>query len=605
MRAPGHGYLKVPFARCGDGVARHITAVPTLSIGPFTCVDCGEGLTLRRPRQKRPHFAHRPDSLCGETALHSYAKELLERERTITLPSLVLQEEGISKIVFKGGVYEFETVSPEHKVETFQPDAVVTYRVTELAIEFLVSHAVDPEKRKKVLERNLSMVEIDLSGVRAGQLSADELDHAILHSSPRSWIHHRRRAAAVRELADEVGAKRVERGRRLKWHIEKRARPTYPSDWKDEASGSVEQAGLARLVGLDVECGHWFTVSRAIWQAHALEAHVIAPSRQFTPGGHGIPVKGEWPNEHSLVSKLPAWMIRSDLSRYKAERLTEAGYDRASYGSPDHAVWSYFVALARRGQAVIWSSEEKSFFIEPELHGRLHRRVELHRLVTKLLTAVEHPDPERGYLRWASGYQAGDSTPAELVEAGEEPYLALRCRILAIEAMLPSYSRKVTNDLCGLPLEPIRDRNLAAIAADEEARIRKENEAAETRRRHIRRQAEQMLGQDAGDWLARQVPPSGASVIDFAGTGDDALLQAERWLATAAKHRREAIIAAERVAGLRAELSSAAQKAFLDPAKADLFLNTGQPTIGGRHPIDFCDSEEALKFLRSLLPKRR
>lgn len=192
-RAPGHGYLKVPFARCGDGGARHVTAVSALSIGPFTCLDCGESLTLRRPRDKRRHFAHRPDSLCaGETALHRYAKELLERERTLNLPPLVLQEEGISKTVFKGGVYEFETVSPEHKLDTFQPDAIVTYRGKELAIEFLATHAVDVRKREKVLKRDLSMVEIDLSGVRAGQLSAEELDHAILHSSPRKWIHHRR-----------------------------------------------------------------------------------------------------------------------------------------------------------------------------------------------------------------------------------------------------------------------------------------------------------------------------------------------------------------------------------------------------------------------------
>lgn len=94
-------------------------------------------------------------------------------------------------------------------------------------------------------------------------------------------------------------------------------------------------------------------------------------------------------------------------------------------------------------------------------------------------------------------------------------------------------------------------------------------------------------------------------MIDLAGTSDMALLQAENWLAAAAKHRREAIAAAERVAGLRAELTSAAQKAFSDPTRADLFLKTGQPLIGGRHPIDFCDSKDALKLLLTLLPKRR
>lgn len=188
----GHGLLKVPFARCGDGVARHVSAVLGSDRGPFRCLDCGEVLTPRRPIDKRRHFAHRPDSRCtGETALHRYAKELLAVARTLTLPALMLEAERVRQTVFEAGVYAFDVVLPEHRIGTFQPDALVRHQGFELAVEFLVNHAVDGEKRAKVRARDLSMVEIDLSGLKAGQMDGAALDEAILHKAPRRWIHHR------------------------------------------------------------------------------------------------------------------------------------------------------------------------------------------------------------------------------------------------------------------------------------------------------------------------------------------------------------------------------------------------------------------------------
>lgn len=605
-QSSANGYLKVPFARCADGVARHVTAVTGLPGGPFTCLDCQERLTLRRPANKRAHFAHLSDSLCtGETALHLYAKELLAQRRTLTLPALILQDEGLSEIVFKTGSYEFEQVLPERNLGTFQPDAIVLYKGAELAVEFLVSHAVDAEKRAKVLERNISMVEIDLSSVRAGSFSADELDHAILHAAPRRWIHHRGRAAAINKLEAQVATKRIERGRRLKWHIEKRVEGTYPEGWADEATVAVKQAELKHLVDIEVDCGHWFTVPRAIWQAHVLDLHVIKPSRMFAPGGRSIAVKGDWPHEQLLASKLPDWMMRTDLSNYPAKRLGEAGYDQWSYGSPSHAVWHYFAALQLRGEAVVWSREDQSFFIEPEIHGRLYRRVELPRSVTKLLGAVQHNDPETGYRRWASTYIARGATPAELIENGGHGYDDLVRKIAAIDAMLPSYSRNVVDDLCGLPLEPIRHRNLAAIAADAAERERKAREASYRRSTSLRRQAVQMLESDAAEWLGQQVEPAGVGIVEFASGSDDMLFKAERWLAAAADKRRQTISIAQHVAALRNELTQVAHRAFPSSALADLFLNSGQPKLGGRRPIDYCDSKQAFERLMLLLPKRR
>ena len=83
------------------------------------------------------------------------------------------------------------------------------------------------------------------------------------------------------------------------------------------------RTGLEALIGIDAEGGHWFTVSDRDWQAQALFEHVIRPSEQYSPGAK-LKVKGDYPNERDLSSKLPDWMIRTDLAAYPLKRLADA-----------------------------------------------------------------------------------------------------------------------------------------------------------------------------------------------------------------------------------------------------------------------------------------
>ena len=195
--------LRVPFARCADGVARHVSVASRSEHGPFICLGCGDTLALREPQKAKRHFAHKPGSICGgaETVLHCYAKELFLREKTLTLPDRKLTEEGLIEIVTKEGRWCFDSVNPELRLGDFQPDAVARWRDVELLVEFRVTHAVDETKQSKVKKHGVSMLEIDLSGLAAQDLPASELDHAILHSSPRRWIHHRKDAAGRERLA--------------------------------------------------------------------------------------------------------------------------------------------------------------------------------------------------------------------------------------------------------------------------------------------------------------------------------------------------------------------------------------------------------------------
>lgn len=601
----GQGLLKVPFARCSDGLARHVSAVTGLAQGPFHCLDCSEVLTLRQPINKRRHFAHRPDSLCtGETALHRYAKELLAAARTLTLPALILEEEGVRQTVFAAGTYDFEAVLPEHKIGTFQPDALVRYQGFELAVEYLVNHAVDAEKRAKVREHDISMVEIDLSGLKAGQMEGDVLDAAILHSAPRKWIHHRKTAAARRKLDAAVAKEKAERGSRLKGHIVRKRRASIPADWKHDAMAAVRRTGLEALVGIEAEGGHWFTVSDKDWQAEALFAHVIKPSEQYSPGAK-LKVKGDFPKERDLSSILPDWMIRTDLAAYPVKRLAEAGFSKESYGSPHGAVWSYLAALTMKGQAVFWVREDQCFYVETELQDLLHRRVELRRRVVKLLGAAKVEDIEAGYRQWARTYRSAGLSPFQLIESGGDNYRELGERLARLETMVSGYSPRVVDDLCGLPLEAIRDCNREAIAAAEAEKAAALEKAASERQRSIRLQAGQMLEGEAAAWLAQKVAGTETSFADYAREGDEALLRLERQLARDSDTRRKRIADERKAAQLRGQLSEAAKRAYPSEQLAALFLNSGHPKLQGSRPIDRCHSQQDLSFILGLMPKKR
>jgi hypothetical protein len=559
---------------------------------------------LRRPRNKRPHFAHRPDSQCaGETALHRYAKELLEQAKSLTLPELTLRQDGIEETVCHAGTHGFDSVVIERSLDTFQPDAIVTLKGVALAVEYRVTHAVDEVKRAKVRERGLSMIEIDLSGVRAGRLDSDGLDRTILHEAPRQWIFHRRQEAAAKKLSERAEAERAARGARLRGHIRRKVRPCYPTDWRDEARESVAEAGLSHLVGLEVECGHWFAVPARVWQAAVLDICVVGPSQSYSPGSE-VRIKGAPRNEDALANNLPPWMIRTDLSAYKLKKLEEAGYDRSSYGTPHSAVWHYLRELALRGEAVVWSGQRSSFLIEPGLHGRLHRRAELRRRVTQLLKKAGYQDPNSEYERWADIWRIGTETPRESIETGSEDYQTLSRALHAVESMA-NYHRKVADDLCGLPLEPLRDHVLQRLEEEAAAKSKKLADAVEQRRRWIKEAARAELEEAAAGWLAQIAEGEEVSWAGIAGESDDGLRKAERALAKAAKDRRLAKTREQELEGLRRELAQAARQRFPDPARANLFLNSAQHQLGGRRPIDYCDSRPALSHVLAILQKCR
>jgi hypothetical protein len=138
---------------------------------PFRCLGCGEELVPHLGRVRTPHFAHRPGSTCPltspETALHLDAKERLlalcaeafagrRRVRLLarcpgcrrTTP-LALEELG-------------DRAAAEGAVGLLRADVLVSSgERPALAVEILVTHAVEPEKEAALLAAGVPAVEVD------------------------------------------------------------------------------------------------------------------------------------------------------------------------------------------------------------------------------------------------------------------------------------------------------------------------------------------------------------------------------------------------------------------------------------------------------------
>ncbi|MCW1432158.1 hypothetical protein [Novosphingobium sp. JCM 18896] len=603
MRAPcpstwqARSGLKVPFARCRDGITRHVDRIIDRSLAPFICLGCDEELIRREPRRARNHFAHRSDTRCsGETVLHRYAKELLASAREFTFTPLILHQAGMQERVYEGGRFVLDAVSIEEDRTNFRPDAIVRIGERSFAIEFKVSNAVSEEKRLRVAETDLPMIEVDLNALRSGQVDADDLDESILHGATREWVHHPDLAEGRLRLQAQVDARSAERGRRLRYHIEKENWVQPPQDWYDDTMAAVADAGLGDLLDRRVDCAHWFRVAPRIWQAEILAVCVVAPSIQYSPGSR-LEIKGQWPQEQSLASRLPDWMVRTDLSYYRNKALEAAGYSTSSYGTPDTAIRDYLFDLSTAGGIVFWDRDEQAFFIEGELHGYLHRRHELRWKLRQILEAANAPQAEAVTERWMRKYNVSGQSPESVARQGGESYETLLQRIDNLRRMANArYESYVVDDLCGLSLQALRETRLREQEQREAKRLKELADVADARRVSLERDARQDLSDEAAEWLRSPSPDASKTILEWAGENDAQLQIAERQLGQAMRRRKARQAAAEAVEDYQRQLDIKVRAVISDPQRADLFLKAWRAT---------CDSPAALSAILAKLPKRR
>ena len=142
------------------------------------------------------HFAHRSNEDCEygyESSLHLAAKDILSRSEKMVIPPIYVEfpQSGKSKeLLYLKKEIPVDRVELEKRFDTIIPDIVVYSGDKYFFIEIYVTHPIDDEKLKKLKEKNISTIEIDLSKIKR-DISVEELSDILLKSSDRkSWKYN-------------------------------------------------------------------------------------------------------------------------------------------------------------------------------------------------------------------------------------------------------------------------------------------------------------------------------------------------------------------------------------------------------------------------------
>lgn len=176
------------------------------------CHACGEPLIARKGNIKKHHFAHKSGTECHygcQTSLHLMAKDILSKIKKIKLPALGILFDGAhkEKKVLPSKNIDIDYVELECKIGSIIPDVVVYVDGRPLCIEIFVTHEIDEEKRNKIFEQNLPVIEVDLSDLK-DNFNKDILEDIFINDSERKkWIYSPKQKEFIRKyqvIANEM-----------------------------------------------------------------------------------------------------------------------------------------------------------------------------------------------------------------------------------------------------------------------------------------------------------------------------------------------------------------------------------------------------------------
>lgn len=176
------------------------------------CPCCGAPLTARMGQINQWHFAHASRTNCSnisaqQTALHMLAKEIIEEEKELLFPALIVDKKDVLPIIdeklrqypVRGFSWEYfppKTISClsiqlERHISDIVPDIIIEVGSEKYLLEIAVTHFVDEEKKKKIKKIGLPLFEIDLSNFHKSNFNQHQLRNEILtNSKNRRWVYH-------------------------------------------------------------------------------------------------------------------------------------------------------------------------------------------------------------------------------------------------------------------------------------------------------------------------------------------------------------------------------------------------------------------------------
>lgn len=557
------------------------------------------------------HFAHHAQQdgrtcvSAGETALHKFAKRVLDERLEIALPTMVVEEHGDREVVVEAERRTFDRAILEMKDGQIVPDVVLVLRDRRLIVEFKVAHPCDEQKIARIRTMDIGAIEIDLSQYRDHVLS--EIGDQILYDAPRKWLHNPRELKAREKLADRV-KRRNEEKKKLVEHFRNAYRHRSPS--KAAGNGACETAarrqGLGDLINLPVDGAGCFTVPVAEWQSAVLLALIGDRKTPFrTRNGLAALNKKRWIDR-----------IFAHIADEIASEVSETGIP---FKSPIRAVGAYLRQLEQ--SSFVRSGHTETWHVLGALRGRIEdarelrdrpvkRKAEIQRRVSEMLAELPAEETASFIFEqwWAAelpdrGYSARDAAAFD-----EAKWRSFEHALMNITTQI-RFSPQHKPCLMGLPYDGELSRAIERKRVEEEERERAKEAKLEAdkaaRLEGLRDRAVRQIGEQAECWLTTPNAGTGGQSPLDAATSESGYNDAVCALADKVHENEKMQRARERKEKAVAELSAVAYSRYVDPVRADLWMRGKRHELGGKSPEEFVIDDITRQRCMELLPPKR
>lgn len=297
------------------------------------CPNCGERLQAKLPKTKEdftPRFAHHNADTCDyatETALHMKAKEIIEREKRMVIPSVVAYYNNLSKEVSPKREVSFDRVVLERRVGNVIPDILAYKEERPLMLEITITHGIDDDKFEKIEKLGISTLEIDLSDMDTDFDPEFLRDQIIDSIDNKFWVYNaveekekeslKKEYLLILKKEEEAQKKAEEKRKRLeKFHEEKRQgkaeriKKLLDSNYQEELRQTWEKAlssdpiwikaskgmnislhKVPEYINVEIPGEIVFGCDRRVWQAYIFYRYVNNKVKLFRDKTFPISVK--------------------------------------------------------------------------------------------------------------------------------------------------------------------------------------------------------------------------------------------------------------------------------------------------------------------------
>jgi hypothetical protein len=274
--------------------------------------------------------------------LHKFAKEVLARDCKLVLTALELENGTDSWVGYSGGWFRFDAAAIEQRLGDLVPDVIVRRGDRDLLVEFAVTHPCDAAKITKIIDADLSAIEIDLSGLSPGW-SRKHLETAILAKAPRRWLHNpklRDGEAVLEERRRERERAFAQRVASLSNDYDVAAARMGSDAPRLRVSSRLVELGLAQAVGINVDGVGCFFVCPQEWQS----AIILDAVKRAAPGT--LPFISEY---RALETVRRRGWLRSEFSALTKAEVAAIRAHGTAFARPEDAILSWVTALVRTG----------------------------------------------------------------------------------------------------------------------------------------------------------------------------------------------------------------------------------------------------------------